>query len=365
MWQESNIIQHVTLDRLKISLGLVLIEQLKSIADTGVEADLFPYLKRMALDIICETSMGTTVDAQHNHDHPYVRYVTRLNEESFDYLRKPWNRITPIWYLFGGGYRYHYHLNVVTEFTKQVINEKWDEFLAFNDTTDDKDKKKMAFLDLLLVLRKEGQLSLEDIREEVDTFMFEGHDTTSASMGWTLWCIAHNPDVQKKVLDEVDRVFGRSDRDCTDEDLKQLKYLEKCIKESLRLFPSVPLFARKVERDVVINGDLFPKNATILMAPFIIHRNPMWWNEPEKFNPDNFADDAIANRHAYADVPFSAGPRNCIGQKFAVMEEKTCLSWIFRKYTLRTTIAFEKNIPCPEIIIKPSLGFPLIVESRN
>lgn len=80
-----------------------------------------------------------------------------------------------------------------------------------------------------------------------------GHDTTSASMGWTLWCIAHNPDVQKKVIAEVDQIFGSSDRDCTNDDLKQMKYLEKCLKESLRMFPSVPFFARKVEKDVVIS----------------------------------------------------------------------------------------------------------------
>lgn len=125
----------------------------------------------------------------------------------------------------------------------------------------------MAFLDLLLELRNEGLMNEDDIREEVDTFMFEGelrfsaadlsqvtgHDTTSASMGWTLWCLAHNPEFQEKVIQEVDGIFGTSDRDCTNDDLKQMKYLEKCLKESLRMYPSVPFFGRTVEQDVVIS----------------------------------------------------------------------------------------------------------------
>ncbi|CAI5441916.1 unnamed protein product [Caenorhabditis angaria] len=320
----------------------------------------------MALDIICETSMGTTVDAQHNHDHTYVRSVTRLNEVVFAWQRMPWLKIKPIWYLTGYGGEYDHHLKVVTDFTKSVIREKWDEFQKFQvDQRETKDKRSMAFLDLLLELRQEGLLDEEDIREEVDTFMFEGHDTTSASMGWTLWSLAHYPEVQEKVIEEIDSIFQGSDRDCTNDDLKQMKYLEKCLKESLRLFPSVPFFARNVEKDTVINGDLFPKGVRIVVVPLILHRNPNWWENPNEFNPENFSEDKMGNRHAYADVPFSAGPRNCIGQKFAMMEEKTVISWFFRKYRLRSNIPFEANHAQPEIILKPSIGFPLIVEHRQ
>uniref|UniRef100_A0A8R1HMQ8 Cytochrome P450 n=1 Tax=Caenorhabditis japonica TaxID=281687 RepID=A0A8R1HMQ8_CAEJA len=294
-----------------------------------------------------------------------LRSVRELMEISFAWQIKPWLKLKPLWYLTGYGYEYDKHLAVVTDFTKAVIQEKWEEFKLFHVDGEAKDKRSMAFLDLLLEMRSEGLLNEEDIREEVDTFMFEGHDTTSASMGWTLWSMATHPDVQEKVIEEVDRIFGSSDRDCTNDDLKQMKYLEKCLKESLRMFPSVPFFARKVEQDVVINGETFPKGVRILVAPMVLHRNPRIFNNPNDYNPENYSEEAIASRHAYADVPFSAGPRNCIGQKFAIMEEKAVISWFFRRYRVSTHRKFHDNQMLPEIILKSTLGFPLKIHNRH
>ena len=162
-------------------------------------------------------------------------------------------------WLSGVGHTYEKHLKVVTDFTKTVISEKLAE-------AEGERGGKKAFLDMLVELSRDGSLSYEDIREEVDTFMFEGHDTTSASMGWTLWCLAHNPDCQRRIHQELDSVFGDTDRDITDEDLKQLKYLERCVKEGLRLRPSVPNFARKVEEDIEIGWCPFLKNNNSLQT---------------------------------------------------------------------------------------------------
>ncbi|UMM37758.1 hypothetical protein L5515_009424 [Caenorhabditis briggsae] len=342
----------------------VFLDQVKQFADSGDEVDLFPYIKRMALDIICETSMGATVDAQNNHDHQYVESVRRLSEIAFLWIIYPWLKIKPIWYLSGYGAEYDRHLEIVLDFTKNVIEEKWTEYQQYQLGAEKKDKRSMVFLDLLLQLRSEGLMNEEDIREEVDTFMFEGHDTTAASMGWTLWCIAHNPDIQEKVIEEVDRIFGGSDRDCTNEDLKQMKYLEKCIKESLRMFPPVPFFGRKVEKDVVIHGNFLPKGVRIILVPLVLQRNPLLFENPNVYDPENFSEEKMSSRHAYSDVPFSAGPRNCIGQKFAMMEEKAVISWFFRKYRISANVAFEDNKILPEIIMKSSLGFPVTITHR-
>ena len=108
-----------------------------------------------------------------------------------------------------------------------------------------------------------------------------------------------------------------------------MKYLEACIKESLRLYPSVPIIARRAEKSVVVDGFTVKKGQTYGVFIHYLHRNPVVWDNPNEFIPERFMEDSAAGskkRHPYAYVPFSAGPRNCIGQKFAAMEEKTVLS---------------------------------------
>ncbi|CAJ0586773.1 unnamed protein product, partial [Mesorhabditis spiculigera] len=342
----------------------IFVEQLERFAETGESFDIFPYVKRCALDIICETAMGSSVSAQTNPKHPYVVAVQRMNELIFMQQRMPWFWLKPIWYMSGYGFEADRQLEILLGFTQKVIAERRADFEA-DPAGFERVHKKNAFLDLLLTNQADGGgLTDVDIREEVDTFMFEGHDTTSASMGWTLWCVAHQQDVQKKIHAELDTVFGSSNRDCTADDLKQLKYLERVIKESLRLYPSVPIFTRIVEKDVEIEDLLIPKNCVIGITPLMIHSNPAVYDNPEVFDPENFSEERISKRHPYAYIPFSAGPRNCIGQKFALMEEKTMLSWFFRRFTIEADQDLHDNIPCPEVILKPSLGIPVRISKR-
>ncbi|CAI4232232.1 unnamed protein product [Auanema sp. JU1783] len=338
----------------------IFVEQISKYADKDGMFDIFPYIKRCALDIICETAMGTSVSAQTQHNHPYVLAVKRLNELAFLHERMPWMWLKIVWYLSGYGPEYNKTIKTVTDFTRKVINDKLSEVeLSSNDG------KKKAFLDLLVDLLAKGEVTYEDVRAEVDTFMFEGHDTTAASMGWTLWSLAHHPDCQEKIFQELYDIFGESDRECTSEDLKRMKYLEWCIKESLRLRPSVPMFSRIAEKDIEIDGFLVPEGSTVIITPFLIHTNQEVYENPESYNPERFADDNLLKRQPYAYIPFSAGPRNCIGQKFALMEEKTVLSWFFRRYKLSTSIPYEENVPLPEIIIRPSLGIPVKIEHHT
>ena len=346
----------------------IFVKEIEKYADSDETFDIFPYIKRCALDIISETSMGTKVDAQTDHNHYYVNAVQKMNQLSFRYTRFPWLWIKPIWYAFGYGSDYDKNLKIVTDFTLKVIGDRRKQFFDVAAKKIPKFGEKMhyAFLDLLLNLQAEDPLSLndEDIREEVDTFMFEGHDTTSSGMAWSLWCLAHNLECQERVIEEVDLIFGNSNRECTTEDLTQLKYLEKCIKEALRLFPPVPMYTRMVFEDLECAGHIIPYGSTVLVSPFILHRDERLYENADSYNPENFSQENIAKRHPYAYVPFSAGLRNCIGQKFAIMEEKTVLSWFFRRYRITSKRPFEYNVPLPEIILKPSKGVPVQIFKR-
>ena len=155
-----------------------------------------------------------------------------------------------------------------------VIHAKREEFQQNKGKLDP--TKRKAFLDLLLT-SKDGEtgtvLTDEDIREEVDTFMFEGHDTTSAAMAWSLYLVGQHPEVMTKIQEEQDQVMG--DKQVPDyNDLQKMNYLGMVIKEALRLFPSVPIIGRELEYDTEISGYMVPKGVTIAVLPYILHRNP-------------------------------------------------------------------------------------------
>lgn len=170
-------------------------------------------------------------------------------------------------------------------------------------------KKRLAFLDLLIEASKDGQvLSTDDIREEVDTFMFEGHDTTSAAISWTLFLIGSDPVIQQKVIDELDAIMdGDRTRSPTMKELLDMRYLECCIKEALRLYPSVPLIARHIREEVTIENYTIPVGTTAMIVTYMLHRNPEIYPKPEQFNPDRFLPENCRGRHPYAYIPFSAG----------------------------------------------------------
>jgi cytochrome P450 len=220
-------------------------------------------------------------------------------------------------------------------------------------------------LDLLLEMVEQGKMSLDDVQMEVDTFMFEGHDTTAAGMNWALHLIGCHPEVQEKLHKELDGVFGDEDRDVGYEDMKSLPYLECCVKESLRLYPSVPMFTRTLKEDASIMGYTVPANTQIMISPYTVHRDPKHWPDPEIFNPDRFLPDNSVGRHPYAFLPFSAGSRNCIGQRFALMEEKTVMSWILRYYKVHSVYRRDQIRPKAELILRPSGGAPLILTPRK
>ncbi|XP_078045877.1 cytochrome P450 4g15-like [Augochlora pura] len=239
------------------------------------------------------------------------------------------------------------------------------------DDLDDNDvgeKKRFAFLDLLLEIRKTGAaLTDEEIKEEVDTIMFEGHDTTAAGSSFVLCVLGIHQDIQDRVYEELNGIFQGSNRPCTFQDTLEMKYLERVILETLRLFPPVPAIARLLKEDVkiVTNNYVLPKDSTILIPQYMIHRLAEFYPNPEEFNPDNFLPERMQNRHYYAFVPFSAGPRSCVGRKYAMLKLKVLLSTILRNYRILSDLT-EKDFRLKvDIILKRVDGFRIKIEPRN
>ena len=133
----------------------------------------------------------------------------------------------------------------------------------------------------------------------------------------------------------------------------------------IRLFPVVSNIGRKVTEDTVVDGHLLKKGLNVNILIHMIHRDEKYYPDPEKFDPERFLPENTKDRHPFAFVPFSAGKRNCIGQKFAMMELKVLLSGIFRKFSMQSSKKIEELMPSLDIILKPLHGLPVKLALRK
>ncbi|XP_031158180.1 cytochrome P450 4V2 [Sander lucioperca] len=346
----------------------ILVEKLEKQVGKG-PFDCFSHITLCALDIICETAMGKKIYAQSNSDSEYVKCVYKMSDIVSRRQRTPWFWPDFVYSYFGEGRKHDKTLKILHSFTYKVIHERMEN-ISYNESDSDSDKdtkKRRAFLDMLLKTTYEdgSKMSHQDVQEEVDTFMFEGHDTTAASMNWTIHLLGSHPEAHRKVQQELQEVFGTSDRPVNIEDLKKLKYLECVIKEALRLFPSVPFFARSIGEDCHINGFKVPKGANAIIITYSLHRDPRYFPEPEEFRPERFLPENSVGRPPYAYIPFSAGLRNCIGQRFALMEEKVILASILRNFSVEACQTREELRPLGELILRPEKGIVIKLEKRK
>ncbi|KAG5880483.1 hypothetical protein JTB14_035195 [Gonioctena quinquepunctata] len=257
-----------------------------------------------------------------------------------------------------GTFREH----IMTNYVKDDLDE--------NDETDVGEKKRLAFLDYMVEASHTpgSNVTDDDIKEEVDTIMFEGHDTTAAGSSFVLCLLGIHKNIQQKVYEEMKEIFQDDmNRPITFNDTLQMKYLERVILETLRLYPPVPLIARKVNEDVkLVSGDYtIPAGTTVIIGQFLIHRNEKYYKDPLKFDPDNFLPEKCQERPYYAYIPFSAGPRSCVGRKYAMLKLKVLLAGVLREFEIHSDEKEEDFRLQGDIILKKEEGFNIHITKRE
>ncbi|CAG4972188.1 unnamed protein product [Parnassius apollo] len=304
------------------------------------QTDVLPFITKTTLNVMCETAMGTSMkEDQQIISDKYFQAIHTIGQSVVQRLVRVWLYIDATFACSKIGKIQKKAIKDLHEFTMKIIQER-KAYLTNNNviTNADGDDEvygktgRLAMLDLLLENEKQGMIDVEGIREEVDTFMFEGHDTTAMALSFMIMRIANEPDIQISIYEEMLSIFGESQRRPTLEDLAKMKYLECCIKESLRLYPSVPFISRYIAEEVELSGYTIPSGTLCQIHVFDIHRNEHLYPNPNKFIPERFISENHTLRHPYAYLPFSAGPRNCIGQKFAMMEMKIMMSSLLRRF---------------------------------
>jgi cytochrome P450 len=209
-----------------------------------------------------------------------------------------------------------------------------------------------------------GQMTDEQVRDECLTLMLAGHETTANALSFTLWLLAQHPEIQEKLLTECSQVLnGRAP---AAEDFTRLKYAEKVFAESLRLYPPVWVTARTCAEPYDIAGFRIPKGAILLAPQIALHHDARFWDDPLKFDPERFSEQAKTQRPRFSYFPFGAGSRQCIGEGLAWMEGVLVLAAIVQQWTIREVPGHSKALKVtPAITLRPKGGLPLIVERRT
>ncbi len=187
-------------------------------------------------------------------------------------------------------------------------------------------------LELLTRARGEDgeRLDPAELRDQVLIFLLAGHETTATSLAFALFLLAKHPEQRRRAREEVDAVLAG--REPTAADLEALPYLTRVLKEAMRLYPAASQMGRRSVAESVIDGYVVPAGAQVILAPWVTHRHPDHWEQPDRFDPDRFLPEREKERHRYAWYPFGGGPRACIGQHFSMLESVLALGALLRDF---------------------------------
>jgi cytochrome P450 len=213
-------------------------------------------------------------------------------------------------------------------------------------------------LTLLMQAQDENGASMpaKQLRDEVATLLTAGHETTTLVLAWVLYLISTRPEIVEQITAELAFLNGRAPGY---EDLSRLRYLRMVVEEAMRLYPPVWVLSRTAVSDDVIGEFHIPAGSEILIFPYVTHRHPCWWSQPESFCPERFLPQNAAGRRRGTYLPFGAGPRTCVGLNFAMTEILVVLALLLQRFRVQLAVSPEAITAEPSVTLRPNPGVPI------
>jgi cytochrome P450 len=199
----------------------------------------------------------------------------------------------------------------------------------------------------------------QQLRDEIITMILAGHETTANLLAWTFRLLSMHPEIERKVREEAVRVLG--ERDASLDDVKSLEYTRRVLEEALRLYPPAWMFERQAVTADTLGGYRIEPGSIVGLCPYVLHRHPDHWENPEGFDPERFRPERAEKRPRYAYLPFGGGPRTCVGNHFAMMEAQILLAMIVREQRLELDPSHVIELD-PVITLRPKTG--IVVRRR-
>ncbi|XP_068098644.1 cytochrome P450 4A4-like [Hyperolius riggenbachi] len=344
----------------------VMLEKWDSLCSEDKSVELFQHVSLMTLDSIMKCAFSCDSKCQTDSDNSYIQAVYDLASLTQQRIRTFPYYSDLIYHLSPHGFRFRRACRIAHLHTDKVIKQRKELLKNEEEMEKIRQKRHPDFLDILLCAKDENGsgLSDEDLRAEVDTFMFEGHDTTASGISWIFYCMAQNPEHQQKCREEIRELLG--DRTTMEwEDMNKLPYTTMCIKEGLRLYPPVPSVSRELAKPLTFfDGRTLPAGCLASLNIYCIHHNPAVWENPEVFDPLRFSPENSAKRHSHAFVPFAAGPRNCIGQNFAMNEMRIAVALTLNRFELSPDHS-KPPLKIPQLVLRSKNGIHVFLKKAS
>ena len=290
-------------------------------ARAGTTLDLRKQLMDLTLAVLMKTifgrSSGEDIDA--------VGQAFRMAHREMNLVTAFLPVQLPKWIPTPSRKRFARATGVLDDFIAQIVSERRQSGQNGSD-----------LIALLLAARDQDTgeaMSSRQIRDEVVSMLSAGHDTVTEALCWTMYLVAQHPEVERRVCQEATSVLG--ERNPVAEDAKALTYTVSVVEEAMRIYPPVWGILRTATAADVLGGYAIPAGARVVISPYVVHRSPSIWPEPERFDPDRFAPEHAAGRHRFAYFPFGAGPRLCVGAQFAMLEVPLVAAMLWRRFAIR------------------------------
>lgn len=332
--------------------GKVMVEYTEQMVNTwqdGQTRDIHEDMMRLTLNIVMKTIFNQDVSDGESQD---IANAVDVAMDWFESKRKQGFLILE-WFPRPENIRYKNAIKQLDQGVYKIINQRRSSGESPGD-----------LLSMLMEARDEDdntQMNDKQLRDELITLIIAGHETTSNTLSWTWMLLAQYPEVQAKLLEEINTVLeGRTP---TVADLPRLRYADLVIKESMRLYPAVPTLGREAIKDCEIGGYAIPAGCTVIISQWVMHRHPKYFDNPELFQPERWENDLEKRLTKGVYIPFGDGPRICIGKGFALMEAVLLLVTTAQKYQLSIVPDFP-IVPQPSITLRPEHGLKMVLNKR-
>jgi len=320
----------------------IMVKNIEKYSKTNDVTEMLHFTGLCGLDMIFQSAIGVSAGVQENADHSYVKAVEYMAPRVTSRIFFPWLWSEIGFRLFGDGAEAHKNMKFMRDYTKKIITKK----LQANNENDGI----ISMVDMLLDKYKNREIDFQEVLDECDTFIYAGHDTTAISVSALIWNFGHHPKYQELVFNEIMEKYPDRNTPMTDDCLNNLKWLNLCIKESLRTLPPILWVFRN-----------YHKGINEFISIFSINNNKNVWGEDvDVFRPERMMKDI----HQYEYIPFSAGARNCIGQNLAYINARLMAAHLIRNFEFRSVHTRNELKLAQGLTLKAEKGWQVRISKR-